>query len=108
MAKIADATFSAGDKDYSFTVYSTDTSFNDVSALYTFTKRTVSNGKGTHQFLYIGETGELGTRIENHEKWDCVNKSGCNCICIHLVDGLDNRRTIEKAFIQDHNTPCND
>ena len=107
MGKIAEATFSAGGKDYSFNAYSTDTSFKDISAVYIFTKRTVSNGKGSHSFLYIGETGELGTRIKNHEKWDCVNAFGCNCICVHSVSGDQNRLAIEKAFRNEHQTPCN-
>ena len=73
MGKIADATFSAGGQEYAFGAYSTDTSFKDISAVYIFTKRTVNNGTGSHSFLYIGETSKLGSRIENHEKWGCVN-----------------------------------
>ena len=102
-------TFSAGGMNYSFDVYSSDTQFDDVSAVYIFTKRTVnSNGKMTYEALYIGESGELGTRIENHDKWDCVNKSGCNCICVHYVEGSHNRLNIEQAFRNEHETPCND
>ncbi|MCY4011366.1 MAG: hypothetical protein OXG82_01480 [Gammaproteobacteria bacterium] len=108
MTKLADATFSAGGSEYSFTAYSADTSFNDVSAVYIFTKRTVKDGKGSHSFLYIGETGELGTRISSHEKWGCVNSHGCNCICVHRIDGDRARSDIETAFRNAHNTPCND
>lgn len=107
--KIANATFSASRKNYSFTVYSSDTRFRDVSAVYIFTKRTVkSNGKVTHKFLYIGESGELGTRIANHDKWHCVNHYDCNCICVLRVDDSHNRRNIEKVFRNEHETPCND
>ena len=108
MAKLANATFSAGGSQYSFTAYSADTSFNDVSAVYIFTKRTVNEGKGSHSFLYIGETRELGTRIANHEKWACVNNYGCNCICVHRVEGEQARLDIETAFRNAHETPCND
>ena len=108
MAKLADATFSAGGSSYSFTAYSADTSFNDVSAVYIFTKRTMTDGKGTHSFLYIGETGELGTRIASHEKWHCVNNYDCNCICVHTVDEEQARRDIETSFRNEHATPCND
>ena len=100
MAELADATFSAGGSEYSFTAYSADTSFNDVSAVYSFTKRTVKDGKGSHSFLYIGETGELGTRIASHEKWDCVNSHGCNCICVHRVEGEQARLDVESALPQ--------
>ena len=108
MTKIADATFSAGGKEYAFAAYSADTRFNDVSAVYIFTKRTVVEGKGRHSFLYIGETGELGERISNHEKWRCVNEQGCNCICVHLVSGEKNRKAIEAVFLDENETPCND
>ena len=108
MGKMEDVTFSVGGKKYPFDAFSTDTSFNDVSAVYIFTKRTVSNGKGSHSPLYIGETSELGARIANHEKWPCVKTSGCNRICVHMVKGTQNRRAIEKAFLNAFKTPCND
>ena len=108
MAKLADATFSAGGTEYSFTAYSADTSFKDVSAVYIFTKRSVKDGKGSHSFLYIGETGELGTRIANHEKWECVNNHGCNCICVHRVEETRARLDIETSFLNANETPCND
>ena len=108
MTKIAAATFSAGGKEYAFTAYSADSQFNDVSAIYIFTKRTVIDGKGRHAFLYIGETEELGERISKHEKWPCVVDEGCNCICVHLVTGKQNRQAIESAFLEEHDTPCND
>ena len=107
MTKLAEASFTAGGKKYAFTAYSTDTHFNDVSAVYIFTKRTVIDGKGTHSFLYIGETGELGRRISAHEKWQCVNEQGCNCICVHLVSGEKKRKATEAAFLNENETPCN-
>ena len=107
MTKIAEASFSAGGEKYAFTAYSTDTRFNDVSAVYIFTKRTVSEGRGSHLFLYIGETGELGKRITDHEIWQCVNEHGCNCICVHLVNGERNRKAIESAFLGENVTACN-
>ena len=108
MGEIAQATLSAGGEDYTFYVYSTDTSFEDVSAVYIFTKRTVSHNKGIHSLLYVGETEELGSRIRGHEKWSCVNARGCNCICVHSVSGAQSRRTIEKAFRDEDSPPCND
>ena len=108
MTRIADASFAASGNMYAFTAYSLDTRFNDVSAVYIFTKRTVNEGKGSHTFLYVGETGELGKRISNHEKRYCVIQHGCNCICVHLVSGKNNRKAIEAAFLDENVTPCND
>ena len=109
MGKITTAKFTgkSGTK-YPFNVYSSDTSFKDMSAVYIFTKRTVKDGKGTHDFLYIGESDELSTRIASHEKWDCVNENGCNCICVHAVDGEGARLEIEQDLRDAGSTPCND
>lgn len=108
MGEIANVTFSADGEEYDFIAYSIDTQFeDDASAVYIFTKRTVRDGKGSHSLLYIGETGELGVRIEDHEKWPCVKAEGCNCICVHFVNGKANRKAIEKAFLDKYDPPCN-
>ncbi|MBU2552478.1 MAG: hypothetical protein KKB20_28965 [Proteobacteria bacterium] len=109
MAKITTATFKgASGSSYSFDVYSSDTSFKNVGAVYAFTKRTVdSKGKGTHEILYIGESGKLGERIERHEKWSCVEPLGVNCICIHLDGNSNSRLDKESDLIGKANPPCN-
>ena len=109
MSKIADATFRGKNGSYGFDVYSIDTEFNDVGAVYIFTKRVVdSNGKGSHTFLYIGQTDSLRDRIPNHEKWDCVNRNGVNCICIHRDDDEDSRIAKQTDLRARNSTPCND
>lgn len=108
MTKISDATFvGASGTKYTFSVYTTDTEFSNIGAVYVFTKRTVSNDKGSHTLLYIGETGELGNRISNHEKWPCVNRNGCNAICVHAEDGDAKRLEIEGDLLEANDTPCN-
>ncbi|MDE2134485.1 MAG: GIY-YIG nuclease family protein [Alphaproteobacteria bacterium] len=109
MGKIATATFSGeSGTDYSFNVYTSDTTFKDISAVYIFTKRTEKDNKGTHELLYIGESDQLGTRIANHEKWDSVNKHGCNCICVHAIDGDKARVKAETDLRNGNITLCND
>ena len=110
MGKIAEATFSgASGRKYKFIVYSVETPFNNIEAVYTFTKRTADkDGRGTHKFLYIGETGELGDRIANHEKWSCVQQRGVNCICVHEDSDKSSRLRKEDDLLQGNNTPCND
>jgi len=109
MTKIADATFSGKTGSYQFKVYSSDTSFNDVGAVYVFTQRTVdSKGNGSHNLLYIGQAEELGKRISNHEKWPCVRQHGVNCICVHLDNNKPSRLKKEADLIAANNTPCND
>ena len=109
MAKIADATFRGATGSYSFEVYPADTEFNDVGAVYVFTKREVNaEGKGQHTYLYIGQTHSLSERIPNHEKWPCATRNGVNCICVHLDADEDSRITKETDLRNGNSTPCND
>lgn len=109
MTKIADATFEgkSGTK-YGFSVYTLDTSFKNIGGVYIFSHRSVSNGKGTHAFKYIGETGDLGERIANHEKWPCVKRNGANAICTHAEANAKKRLDIETDLRNGGQTPCND
>lgn len=109
VAKIADATFKGKTGTYQFEVYSNDTGFNAVGAVYIFTKRSVdSAGKGSHALLYIGQTDSLSNRIPNHEKWPCVRKNGGNCICVHRDDDEASRLRKEADLLAANDTPCND
>ena len=74
MGKIASATFyDASGTGYAFIAYPLDSSFANDGAVYVFSQRTTdATGKGTHKLIYIGETGELGDSIINHEKWPCI------------------------------------
>jgi predicted GIY-YIG superfamily endonuclease len=109
MSKIADATFRGKSNSYQFEVYTSDTIFNDVGAVYIFTQRTVdSEGKGSHNLLYIGQTDALGRRISNHEKWPYVQQHGVNCICVHRDDDESSRLKKETDLLGGNKTPCND
>lgn len=112
MTNIPKVTFSgiSGEK-YNFEVYAKNVSFNDVSCVYIFTKRVPKPlGGGTHYPLYVGQTGELKTRMSQHHKWDEVNKKGCSHICVHRTDGISesDRLLIERDLILGLNCPCND
>ncbi len=109
MAQIAHVTFDGKNDSYIFEVYPSDETFDAVGAVYIFTKRTVDDsGKGSHSFLYIGETGSLADRIPNHEKWPCVEQNEANCICIHQDDSEDSRLNKEADLLARYSTPCND
>ncbi len=109
MGKIATVAFAgASGAEYSFEVYTLDTSFNNVGAVYMFTVRTVSEGKGAHEPIYIGETGELADRYVNHEKWPCVEMHGANCICMHRDDNQASRLDKETDLLRANDPPCNE
>jgi hypothetical protein len=109
MSKIAEARFSGKYGGYDFEVYSLDTTFNPVGAVYIFSKRTADpSGKGTHDFIYIGQTDSLASRIPSHEKWPCINRNGANCICVHRDDNEQSRLDKETDLRAQNRTPCND
>jgi hypothetical protein len=109
VTQLATATWTGqSGENYSFTVYPINTRFRAVGAVYIFSKRTISNGSATHRFIYIGETGDLSTRFDNHHKANCIAKNEANCISIHLEDSDDRRLEIETDLCRLHDTPCND
>lgn len=95
----------ASGETYKFEAHNKDTEFEDVSAVYIFMKFTENN---TFKILYIGQTGELGTRIANHDKWTIANEHGCTHICVHETDSENDRWNIETDLIRKYNTPCNE
>lgn len=110
MTKVTSINFTGkSGKSYTFDTYDKKTSFNNVSAVYIFTKRYQrKDGAYTQDALYIGESAELGTRIMNHEKWPCVDKNGCTHISILRISGDKARIDAETDLRNAHKTPCND
>lgn len=110
MGKIASATFyDASGTGYAFIAYPLDSSFGNDGAVYVFSQRTTdATGKGTHKLIYIGETGELGDSIINHEKWPCIRQYGANCICVHPDADAQGRLRKKADLIQNYNPPCNE
>jgi hypothetical protein len=110
MGKIADAVFTGASGDtYLFDVYTLDTSFNNIGAVYIFSRRKVEGGdKGTHKVLYIGSAKELKDRIAYHEGWQCLERYGVNCICVHPEKNESARLTKEGDLIRAIQTPCNE
>lgn len=108
MAKIASAEWKGkSGRSYSFEVYPIGTAFKALGAVYAFTKRIVTNGVGNHDFIYIGLTNDLSTRFDNHHKDACIEKSGANCISVHLNNTESQRLDIETDLCRLHNPPCN-
>lgn len=109
MAKIASIEFKGlSGKIYEFVTYSKDhDTFEDVSAVYIFVRRYQKEGEYYQEVLYVGETGELKTRLANHEKWPEVKKRGCTAISVMLVSGEKERKDIETDLIKAKKPPCN-
>ena len=93
----------ASGKKYSFIAYATDTAFNEVGAVYIFTKQE----NNSYAPLYIGQTDNLKERIPNHEKWPCVRRNGVNSICVLSDSSQSSRLQTESDLLDKRNPPCN-
>jgi hypothetical protein len=100
----------ASGKSYSFTVYSSDTKWNDgIACVYYVSKRMAKqDGGGTHTPIYIGETEDIKARFSDHHKQDCFEEYGYNCISIHQESSSQSRLRIEADLLKAINAPCND
>jgi len=95
---------------YGFTKFSDLTdAFENIPALYAFTKRFAKGSSFTHDLIYIGETSDLSTRFYNYHKKNCVIKGNANCICIHSFWGKESERlAAETDILNAFDLPCND
>ena len=62
----------ASGHSYNFDVYCWGTSFKPIGAVYAVLKKNASN----FTILYIGQTGDLSERFDNHHQRLCFDSSG--------------------------------
>ena len=88
--------------EYDFELYSKDTQFKNVSAIYIFVK--LQNGE--YIPLYIGQSTELGARLSNHEKKAELVRAGFTHYLVRQFaeSQLDEK---EKSFIQQYTPKFN-
>jgi hypothetical protein len=100
----------ASGKSYTFTVYPWGTTFKAVGAVYVVTRRyPKSSGDGhSHEVLYVGQTGDLSARLEDHHKAECFEENQANCVCVKVEEVETTRLEIEKDLIDNYNPPCNE
>jgi predicted GIY-YIG superfamily endonuclease len=110
MSNIATLTVAgASGRQYKFNVYPIDTKFAPVAAVYLVTKRTPNaRGGGSHSYLYVGQTGNLPERFDNHHKEYCFRRNGANCVCVHQDGNEQSRLSKERDIYLKHRPPCND
>ena len=96
-------------KKYTFNVYTIDTEFKEIGAVYFITKRTENkDGTGKHFRIYIGRTEDLSERFDDHHKQKCFNNNEANCICVYSESNEEKRIEIESDLIDNYNPPCNE
>jgi len=89
VSKVADTNLcGASGTKYKFGIYTLETSFENIGAVYIFTKGIVSDMKRNRDFLSTGQTEELANRIYNHEKWPCLETKETGLLKDHIIFDL--------------------
>ena len=94
--------------DYEFTVYSSDTSFDKMGAVYIITNRHQNiSGGHSHSLIYIGQTGDLSEGFAKHQKQGCFALHNYNCILVYRKDNEKVRMFVESDLLGKHAPLCN-
>jgi hypothetical protein len=77
---------------YQYFVYTMKASFKSTGAVYAIGRR-YSDKKGGYRYdvLFVGETSDLATSLENRSEWNSFAQRYANCICTHLDNDRDSR-----------------
>jgi hypothetical protein len=91
---------------YKYWIYPiNDFRFKEAPGNYIFARET-SEG---HYAIYVGETGDLSERFDNHHKAKCIIANGATHIHAHTSSHDDDaRRREEKDIIVRWEPKCND
>ena len=110
MSKIATMTLTgASRQSYEFGLYPLNSQFPPAGAVYYISKRTdVAGNKGSHISLYFGQTDDLSTCLDDHDKKYCFAENGANCVGLHLDNSEETRREKEQDLINALQPLCND
>jgi len=96
---------------YDFTVCPLSTRFRAVGAVYSVTKRSYENKtykqSGSHEHIFIGETGDLSVPIATQAQLDRFYKNGANCICVHMVADAEQRLVTTRDLCAGNRTHYN-
>ena len=79
---------------YTFRAYPLNTTFAKVGAVYCITSRNQQpDGRISHSRICCGETDNLSSRSDTHEREDSLKANHANCICI--LPNMDEETRVE-------------
>ncbi|KKN72927.1 hypothetical protein LCGC14_0406310 [marine sediment metagenome] len=94
----------SGEK-YLYWIYAIGTSFKAEPGNYIFAKETKPN---TWAPVYIGQTGNLSERLNNHDEMPCIKRNGGTHIHAHINNaGETTRLAEERDLVSKWSPPCN-
>lgn len=91
---------------YEFSLHLIDEDLEPIAACYIFTKQTDNNRWSA---IYIGETGDLSVRFDDHHKMICCYNEGATHICVYTTEMEDKsvRLSVEEDLIENYRPLCN-
>lgn len=92
-------------RSYGFQVYTWGTNFNRAGAVYAVLKQT---SPGRYQVIYIGQTGDLSQRFNDHHKQGCFDRNGKTHIGVYPEPTESKRFDVETDLVRNYNPTCND
>lgn len=91
--------------NYKYWIHVIEVEFKASPGNYVFAKKTLD---GRFRPIYVGETGDLSERFDNHHKMGCIKNAGATHICVHTSGNDDTVRRAEEADIIEKWQPsCN-
>lgn len=94
----------ASGQQHQFGVYPWGTRFTAVGGLYLVLKKQSSSN---YDVLYVGQTGNLSERFDNHHKQASFDRHGRTHIAVKAESGEKARLAIETDLIRKYQPPCN-
>ena len=91
---------------YTYWIYEIGTTFSATPANYIFAKETKLR---EWEAVYIGQTGDLSERFDDHHKMPCIQEHGATHIHAHTSNEDETVRLAEETDLVRSNRPiCND
>jgi hypothetical protein len=97
-------------QQYTFDMYTLETQFNAVGAVYAIERRGTNNVGGIiYTTVYIGQTSDLSERFDNHHKAACFRRERAGHIGIWRADDekTKTRLAAEADLIAQIHPVCN-
>ncbi|HVT84082.1 MAG TPA: hypothetical protein VHD35_02725 [Chitinophagaceae bacterium] len=90
---------------YVFTLYNGIPELGKAGGLYIFTK---ADTNGNHTRIYLGRTGDLSVRFDDHHKAECIKKNGATHFGVCLMSEEKERVNAEADLLAALNFTCNE
>ena len=106
MAQVGTVTaVGASGREYKFGVYPWGQAFKPVGGVYLVLKQT--GPQPNYDVLYVGQTGDLSERFDNHHKQWCFDKNAKTHIAVMVVNTERERLAFESDLLGNYRTVCN-